>query len=141
MTRVAAIIEDNPDSARLAQKLLKRADFEVLTADEGEIGFDLVVEKAPDVVLVDLGLPDLDGQTIIAMLRQQPTLQAMAIIAFTAWPQDTAEEMAAAYGCDGVLTKPIDTRTFVQQVEAVMARKTSAADDQSDPPSKPESET
>lgn len=117
------IIEDNPNSARLAEKLLKRASFSVLIAEDGETGYAKVVEQTPDLVLVDLGLPDIDGQTIIAMLKQHPETQQTPIIAFTAHPPAAAKEMATAYGCDGVINKPIDTRTFVEQVTGFLPEK------------------
>src|SRR5512145_27752 len=110
------VIEDNPDTARMAVKLLERAGYEVRTAVDGEGGITSVLELLPDAVLVDLGLPDIDGQTLVAMMRQQSSLDHTSIIAFTAWPEANALEMARAYGCDGVITKPIDTRSFVQQV-------------------------
>ncbi|MGQ9889686.1 MAG: response regulator [Aggregatilineales bacterium] len=113
------LIEDAPQSARLAARLLQLAGHEVIVAESGEAGLLAVMNgPPPDLVLVDLGLPDLDGQTVVALLRQQPDLDTVPIIAFTAWPQDTAHKMALAYGCDGVITKPIDTRTFAGQVEA-----------------------
>ena len=117
MPTTVIIIEDNPNSARLAGKLLRTANFEVHLAEDGETGFDLVTESNPDIVLIDLGLPDLDGQTVVAMLRQEERIKDTPLIAFTAYPIHTAMEMARAYGCDGVITKPIDTRTFVEQVK------------------------
>ncbi len=110
------IIEDNAQSSRLAARLLQRAGYEVLVADDGEMGLTTVLGSHPDLVLIDLGLPDIDGQTVVAMLRQQDTLKDIPMIAFTAWPEARAREMARAYGCDGVITKPIDTRAFAQQV-------------------------
>jgi len=110
------IIEDNPQNARMAAKLLRHAGHEVITAEDGEHGLTTIFENPPDVILVDLGLPDLDGQTVVALLRQQDTLKQTPIVAFTAWPESTAHAMAQAYGCDGVITKPIDTRNFAQQV-------------------------
>lgn len=112
------IIEDNPDSARLAAKLLRAADHKVIVAEDGEVGLTSAFEHRPDLVLVDLGLPDIDGQTVIALLRQQAELERTPVIAFTAWPEEQAHTMAQAYGCDGVITKPIDTRLFVEQVIA-----------------------
>lgn len=120
MVNHIVVIEDNPQSARLASKLLKRAGFEVTLAEDGESGFQAVIEAAPDLVLVDLGLPDIDGQTVVALLRREGFAKT-PIIAFTAWPQDSAREMASAYGCDGVITKPIDTRTFAEQVEKFLS--------------------
>ncbi|MBC8098405.1 MAG: response regulator [Armatimonadetes bacterium] len=117
------VVEDNAQNARMAAKLLRNAGHQVLVAEDGEIGLTTVFEHQPDLVLIDLGLPDLDGQTVIALIRQQPTLQKTPLIAFTAWPIDTAQTMAQAYGCDGVITKPINTRTFAAQVEAFMKGK------------------
>lgn len=118
MSRIV-VIEDTPQNSRLAAKLLRHAGHEVIVAEDGEMGINAVLDgPPPDLVLVDLGLPDLDGQTVVALLRQQPGLDIVPLIAFTAWPQDTAHRMALAYGCDGVITKPIDTRVFAEQVEA-----------------------
>ncbi|MEM6282163.1 MAG: response regulator [Chloroflexota bacterium] len=120
MPSTVIIIEDNPNSARLASKLLRGADFEVHIAEDGETGLDTASEQAADIVLVDLGLPDLDGQTVVALLHQEAHMADVPVIAFTAYPPETAIEMARAYGCDGVITKPIDTRTFVDQVRSFM---------------------
>jgi CheY-like chemotaxis protein len=119
------IIEDNPQSARMAAKLLRVADHKVIVAEDGEMGLMTVFENNPDLVLIDLGLPDIDGQTVIALIRQQPNLDNVSVIAFTAWPEDTAHNMAKAYGCDGVITKPINTRTFADQIAGFL--NTSAA--------------
>ncbi|TVR24371.1 MAG: response regulator [Anaerolineaceae bacterium] len=110
------IVEDNVQSARMVSKLLRNADHQVVLAEDGETGLTAVFEHMPDLVLIDLGLPDIDGQTVISLLKQHSELSA-PIIAFTAWPEETAHEMAMAYGCDGVITKPIDTRAFVDQIE------------------------
>jgi CheY-like chemotaxis protein len=110
------VVEDDAQSARMAEKLLRNAGFRVITAADGEGGLTMIFENLPDLVLVDLGLPDIDGQTVVALLRQQAQLEKTPIIAFTAWPEDKAVSMAAAYGCDGVITKPIDTRSFASQV-------------------------
>lgn len=114
------VIEDNEQSARLASKLLRRADYKVILAEDGESGLTAVFENNPDLVLIDLGLPDIDGQTVIALVRQQDDMDGLPIIAFTAWPPDTAEDMAKAYGCDGVITKPIDTRAFASQITSFL---------------------
>jgi two-component system, cell cycle response regulator DivK len=116
------VIEDNHQNARMVTKLLKRAEFEVITAEDGETGLTTVFETQPDLVLIDLGLPDIDGQTVVGVLRQQPNLEHIPLIAFTAWPEDTAHSMASAYGCDGVITKPIDTRAFADQVKAFLSK-------------------
>ncbi|GAB4516258.1 MAG: hypothetical protein OHK0046_21290 [Anaerolineae bacterium] len=123
---LVVIIEDNPQNARMAAKLLRNADYKVMVAEDGEMGLTTVFENNPDLVLIDLGLPDIDGQTVIALIRQQPGLEDTAVIAFTAWPEETAHSMAKAYGCDGVITKPINTRTFAEQVGAYISNKAKA---------------
>lgn len=114
------VIEDNRQNARLAQKILERADHKVLLAEDGESGLMLALETTPDLILADLGLPDMDGQTVVALLRQQAHLVDVPIIAFTAWPEATAEKMAQAYGCTGIITKPIKTRTFADDISTFL---------------------
>lgn len=117
---IIVIVEDNPQNARLVAKLLTGAGHTVHLCETGESGIQTALETLPNLILIDLGLPDLDGQTVIALLRQQPVLRGRPLIAFTSWPESTAHSMAKAYGCDGVITKPIDTRQFVAQLEAFM---------------------
>ena len=110
------IVEDNQQNALLMRRVLEARNHEILHADDGESGLQIAVEEAPDVILVDLGLPDIDGQTLVALIKRVPELQDIPMIAVTAWPEDTAREMAEAYGCDGFISKPINTRTFPDQV-------------------------
>jgi CheY-like chemotaxis protein len=120
------IIEDHPDNARLAEKLLKHAGHVVTLAEDGETGLQVVMEQLPDMVLIDLGLPDVDGQTVAAIIRRKPEMKAAKIVAFTAWPEERALQMAQAYGCDGVINKPIDTRNFSAQVDKFLNSSTSS---------------
>ncbi|MFN8527021.1 MAG: response regulator [Anaerolineae bacterium] len=116
------IVEDNAQSARLAARLLRKAGHDVQTAEDGEIGLNTVLAQKPDLVLIDLGLPDIDGQTVIVLLREQPELQGMPIVAFTAYPFEIAQKMAKTYGCAGVISKPIDTHLFPGQVAEYLKR-------------------
>lgn len=131
------VIEDNAQNARMAAKLLRRAGHKVVVAEDGEMGLTTIFEQRPDLVLIDLGLPDIDGQTVVALVRQQPDLMTLPLIAFTAWPEDTAHNMARAYGCDGIIIKPINTRTFAEQVSRYLI----VSDTPSDAEAKPNSET
>lgn len=121
MSRIV-VIEDNPDNSRMVAKLLRAASHNVIVAEDGETGLTAIFEHHPDLILIDLGLPDIDGQTVIALIKQQTQFANVPIIAFTAFPPDTAHNMAIAYGCHGVITKPIDTRTFVSQLEAFLPK-------------------
>jgi two-component system, cell cycle response regulator DivK len=126
------VIEDNAQTARMVAKLLRMYGHTVDSFQTGEEGMLKIIDAPPDLILIDLGLPDIDGQTVIAILRQQCDLTATPVIAFTAWTPSVAREMAKAYGCDGVITKPIDTRTFTRHIEAFLCTpKPSESSDES----------
>jgi len=114
------LLEDDPYEARLVIRLMERQGYRVLHAPDGESGLRLALEDAPDLVLLDLGLPDLDGQTVAAFLKSIPSLAQLPLIAVTAWPPETARQMAEAYGCDGYISKPISPREFPRQVASYL---------------------
>lgn len=115
------MIEDNLNNARLMRRVLEREEYEVLHAEDGETGLMMALADLPDLILLDLGLPDVDGQTIAAMLKQTPGMPEIPLVIVTAWPSETAREMVTAYGCQGYIAKPIDTREFSQQIAAYLA--------------------
>ncbi|RMG90498.1 MAG: response regulator [Chloroflexi bacterium] len=109
-------IEDNLANKILIERVLEPLNYRLLHAADGETGVTLAIEEKPDLILVDMGLPDIDGQTVVTLLRQLPGLEHTPIIAITAWPADKAMEMAERYGCDGCILKPIDVKTFPKQI-------------------------
>jgi CheY-like chemotaxis protein len=114
------LIEDNAQHARLVRRSLQLHDYRLLHASDGESGLRMAVEERPDLILVDLGLPDLDGQTVAALIKSMPDLKQVPLVAITAWPSDTGERMARAYGCDGYISKPISPRKFPSQIAAYL---------------------
>lgn len=117
------VIEDNQQNALLIRRVLEAHHHQVIHVSEGEAGFKTAVEEIPDIILLDLGLPDLDGQTLVTLLKRVPELKDIPVVAVTAWPEDTARQMAEAYGCDGFISKPINTRIFPEQVASFMTKK------------------
>ena len=115
------LIEDNENNARMMTRVLERNNYRVLHASDGESGLEMALTMSPDIILLDLGLPDVDGQTIAAHLKQTAALPGIPVVIVTAWPSETAREMVAAYGCQGYIAKPIDTREFAQQVASYLA--------------------
>jgi two-component system, cell cycle response regulator DivK len=113
-------IEDNVANKLLIERVLEPHGYRLLHAAYGEAGFNLALEAKPDLILIDMGLPDIDGQTIVTLMRQVPELQDVPIVAITAWPADKAQQMAERYGCDGCITKPIDVKSFPQQIAAYL---------------------
>lgn len=105
-------IEDNRANRLLVERVLGPLDYHLIQAVDGETGVGLAMDEKPDLILVDMGLPDIDGQTVATLLRQIPELRRIPLVAVTAWPEEKAQEMAFLYGFDGCITKPLDIRAF-----------------------------
>ncbi|MDP9318960.1 MAG: response regulator [Actinomycetota bacterium] len=110
------LVEDIPANRALATKLLRSAGHEVLTADTAEAGIAIACERMPDLVLMDLGLPDMDGEQALAEIRARLGNADMRIAAFTAHAMVGDRDRVLEAGFDGYLTKPIDFATFSQTV-------------------------
>jgi len=107
-------IEDDPANRLLVRKLLQKAGHEVIDAADGLEGVRLACSCRPDLILVDLNIPHLDGFEVTLRLRGEPALAAVPIVAITA---EGDRETSIAVGCDGFLQKPIDARSFVATIE------------------------
>jgi DNA-binding response OmpR family regulator len=110
------VIEDIADSANLAKKILTKHGHDALVAHNGEEAIQYISATKFDLVLLDLGLPDVDGQTLLGMLRRNYDMEETPIIVCTAWPPDSARKMAEAYGFDGYLSKPYRVVEFMEVV-------------------------
>jgi signal transduction histidine kinase len=106
-------IEDEPANRLLVRKLLSRAGHEVLEAEDGIAGVRLAIDSKPDLVLVDLNIPGLDGFEVALRLRGEPELKGVPIVAITA---EGDRDTSLSVGCDGFLQKPIDARTFAETI-------------------------
>ena len=115
------IIEDNVLNLELAADLLEANGFVVLQARTAEAGLRLAREGSPELVLMDLSLPGMDGLCATKALKADPATRHLTIIALTAHAMKGDEKTALSGGCDGYLTKPIDTRTFVATVTGFIA--------------------
>jgi DNA-binding response OmpR family regulator len=117
------IMEDDPHQSRLMQRLLESSDYRILVESDGESGFQAAVTTMPDLILLDMGLPDLDGQTVAALLKGSETMSKIPLVVVTAWPQETAAAIARAYGCDGYISKPVHAREFANQIAGYLKDK------------------
>jgi signal transduction histidine kinase len=113
-------IEDDPGSQRLVQRVLERHNYRVHLASEGLAGITLAREVAPQIILMDINLPGMNGREITTRLRDLPNFENVPIVALSANTSPGHRERALAAGCDGYLTKPIDVATFHQQVNAFL---------------------
>ncbi len=111
------VIEDIEANFKLVNRVLVSRQYDVLWAENGETGLEMVNEHRPDLILLDLGLPDIDGQTLVRYIRREPELKSIPIIVVTAWPEETAKMMVEAYGCDGYVGKPIDIHRLLAIVK------------------------
>jgi CheY-like chemotaxis protein len=115
------IIEDNVLNLELATDLLEANGFVVASAPTAEEGLRLARELLPDLVLMDFSLPGMDGLSATKHLKADPATRHLAVVGLTANAMKGDEELALNAGCDGYLTKPIDTRTFVAAVKTLLA--------------------
>jgi CheY-like chemotaxis protein len=115
------IIEDNLLNLELATDLLEANGFAVFSAQTAEEGLRLARELLPDLVLMDISLPGMDGLSATKNLKADPATRRLAVVGLTANAMKGDEEMARAAGCDGYLTKPIDTRSFIADVNRFIA--------------------
>jgi CheY-like chemotaxis protein len=106
------LIEDNPINMELATDLLEGSGFEVVTAQDAELGINLARETQPSLILMDLSLPGMDGLQATKALKADPQTAAIPIVAVTAHAMKGDEQKALDAGCEGYITKPIDTRMF-----------------------------
>ncbi|HEU5072397.1 MAG TPA: response regulator [Verrucomicrobiae bacterium] len=114
------VVEDNVLNLELVTDLLEAAGYVVWPARTAEEGLHRA-QHLPDLILMDLSLPGMDGLAAIRALRTGPLTTDLPIIVLTAHAMKGDEEIARAAGCDGYLTKPIDTRTFVEKVAGFIA--------------------
>jgi CheY-like chemotaxis protein len=115
------LVEDTPANRALATKLLRAAGHEVLSAETAADGIALARKWLPDLVLMDLGLPDMDGWQALGELRGDPgDVAGLRIVAFTAHAMVGDRDRAIAAGFDGYLSKPIDFASFADTVGGLL---------------------
>jgi len=115
------IIEDNLLNLELATDLLEVNGYVVNSAATAEDGLRMAREILPDLVLMDLGLPGMDGLCATKNLKANPATRHLTVVGLTAHAMKGDEEIALNAGCDGYLTKPIDTRTFTETITRFIA--------------------
>lgn len=114
------IVDDNELNLELTSFLLMRDGLQVATALDGESALAQVAAFRPDLVLMDIQLPQLDGLEVTRRLRADPATRGLVIVAFTAYAMKGDEGRMLAGGCDGYISKPIDVACFSSQVRAYL---------------------
>jgi CheY-like chemotaxis protein len=113
------VIEDDPAQLKLAKAVLSFAGHKVSDAEAAEQAFYMIKQEKPDVILLDLGLPGIDGLTLVRKLKADPETGAIPIVAVTAYDDRFKKEDALAAGCEAYVVKPIDTRELPRMISEV----------------------
>ncbi len=116
------LIEDNAQNRYLATFLLERSGYTVMEAVDGRAGIELAAATRPDLILLDIQLPSMDGYAVARALRSQDATAGIPIIAVTSYAMVGDREKAMAAGCIGYIEKPIDPDTFVAEIARWRAR-------------------
>jgi two-component system, cell cycle response regulator DivK len=123
MKKKVLVIEDNEQNLYLVTFLLEKYGYEVMAAMDGAAGIATAAKNRPDLVLLDIQLPLMDGYAVAERLRDNPDLAQTPIIAITSYAMAGDREKALEAGCSGYIEKPINPDTFISQLEAHLGLK------------------
>ncbi len=126
MVKKILIIEDDPATSRLVEYSLRHEGYQVLSASNGLDGIRKALTEAPDLIILDVMLPGLDGFEICHRLRSEPDTAKLPIMMFSAKAQDMDRNTGLLVGADDYLTKPAAPADIVSHVEALLAKKEQA---------------
>jgi two-component system alkaline phosphatase synthesis response regulator PhoP len=121
------VVDDDKQIVRLIQSYLERANYQVLTAYDGETALHIVRRERPDLIVLDLMLPNRDGWEITRTIRSDQSLATLPVIMLTARVEDTDKIVGLELGADDYITKPFNPQEVVARVRAVLRRATGAA--------------
>ena len=111
------IVDDEPDILKVAVYRLKKAGYEVISAEDGGTGLNLAFKEKPDLILLDLRLPVMDGFDVCQQLKSNPEFKNIPVILFTASSDKAVEEKAKEIGADGHLMKPFEPQELLEIVK------------------------
>lgn len=120
MSKKILVVEDHPDFRQIIAVLIRHMNYEVIEAENGEEGIRKALAKIPDLIIMDLGLPRMDGIEAAARLKQNPITARIPIIAYTSWKAEEYRDKALRAGAVEYLPKPASSQTFRKVVERVL---------------------
>jgi len=119
-------VEDNPDNRTLVRRILVSEDYEVLEAVNAFDALNILKNSRPDLILMDINMPDMDGYTLTARIKSMPGFERIPILAVTANVMRGDKERTLEAGCDGYIQKPLDIDQLIREVERFLPRRTHA---------------
>lgn len=117
------VVDDNPTNLKLVADVLAFDGYRILKASDAEEAQEVIRTTPPDLILMDIALPGMDGLTLTRKLKSDEKTRNIIVVALTAFAMKGDDEKARAAGCDGYITKPIDTRALSGSVERYLTRK------------------
>lgn len=115
------VVDDNPKNVKLVAFILGAKGYRIRTAGAADEALAVLEHEVPALILMDLQLPGMDGLTLTSMLKRDPRTKDTIIVAFTAYAMKGDEDRAREAGCDGYITKPVDTRSLPTQIAQYLA--------------------
>jgi two-component system cell cycle response regulator DivK len=116
-------VEDNPENRMLIRRILQAEGFNMIEASNAKQALETIHQELPDLILMDINLPEMDGYTLTARLKAMPQLKNVPIIALTANVMRGDRERTLEAGCDGYIQKPVDVDLIPQQITQFLANK------------------
>lgn len=118
--KTVLVIEDNALNMKLVRSLLGIGNYDILEAEDAEQGIPMAIEYKPDLILMDIQLPGMDGIDATKIIKADPAIKHIPVIALTSYAMDGDDKRAIQAGCDGYITKPIDTHGFLKILTAYL---------------------
>ncbi len=117
------IVEDNPRNMRLIEMTLRAKNYTLLKATDGEEALDMAMRERPDLIIMDIRLPKMNGLEVTRKLRGTPSFSLTPIIGVTAYAMKGDREKVIEAGCDAYLSKPINTRELPEMIDEFLSRQ------------------
>jgi two-component system, cell cycle response regulator DivK len=121
MSKRILVVEDQADSRRIIRDMLASTEYEVIEAENGEEALAAIAKQRPDLILMDVQLPIMDGYTATRRIKADPALQSIPIIAVTSFALDGEEKIAKAAGCDDYVPKPYSPRELLAKIHQYLS--------------------
>jgi two-component system cell cycle response regulator DivK len=114
------VVEDQPDNRQIIRDMLAPTDYEITEAESGEEALEAIAKQRPDLILMDLQLPIMDGYEATCRIKADPALRSIPIIAVTSFALDGEEQTARAAGCDDYVPEPYSPRQLLAKIQQCM---------------------
>jgi CheY-like chemotaxis protein len=122
-TKTILVIEDNALNMKLVKSLLTIGKYDMLEAPDAETGIILARNKKPDLILMDIQLPGMDGVAATRVIKEDPSVKDIPVVAFTSFAMEGDQDKAMEAGCAGYITKPLNTQKFIKTIEDFLNNK------------------